>query len=278
MKKIVFLFWFITPFFLILNLWGISLSDFDRVVDFSISLEEMGDALETTDYSLINKDKFVILNGIAAVIQPEKSYFFLLNPEDFTDQSSFINRLGKARDKVSDFLFSQLPQEIQEEIKAYSGSSVPGNDLIRNITNEFKKIFRKMSIFEKERFAGVPLTGELIDLAQRNLATEEMAFVNRLLMEAAYPSEIKKVTVQMEMVYGVWIGYDEVKSYKCIIEFQGPECFKVFKRRDKDDASQDMMIQVNSTVLIIAKILKPFSTQERGKGWLLKGFYVREIL
>lgn len=276
MKKIAFLFWFIASFFLIPSLWGISVSEFDKIVDFSITLEEMSEALETNDYSRINKDKFVILNGIASVIGPEKSFFFLLNPDDIINPSSFINKLKRVKDKVSQFLFDQLSPEIQDEIKVYKDSSDQEEDLLKKITNELKRIYRRMSIYEKERFTGIPLSKELLDLAQRKLSAEEMAFVNRLLTEAAYPSEIKKVTVQIEVVYGIWIGYDEVKSYKSIIEFKGPECFKIFNRTKPEDASREM-IPVNSSVLIVAKILQPFSLQGRGKGWLLEGIYIREI-
>jgi hypothetical protein len=276
MKKIPFLFWFITSFFLIPFLWGVSISDFDGIVDFSITLEEMSEALETNDFSRINKDKFVILNGIASAIRPEKQYFFLLNPEDIKNVPAFINKLKNAKDKVSRFLIDQFPPEIQEEIKAYKDSSGQEKDLIKNITNELKKLFRKMNIYEKERFKGIPVGGELVDVAQRNLEIEEMAFVNRLLIEAAYPSEINKVIVQIEVVYGVWIGYDEVKSYRSIIEFKGPECFKIFKRIRTKNASREM-IPVNSTVLIVAKIIEPLSLQDSGKGWRLEGFYIREV-
>ena len=133
-----------------------------------------------------------------------------------------------------------------------------------------------MNIYEKERFAGIPLSKELIDYAQRDLGTEEMAFVNRLLTEAAYPSEIQKVTVQIEVVYGIWVGYDEVKSYKSIIEFTGPECFKIFYRKSTKKISEEM-IPVNSTIIVVAKIVKPFLVDGREAGWFLEGVYVREV-
>lgn len=277
MKKIVFLFWCVTPFFLIPSLWGISIADFNEIVDFSITLEEMSEALETNDFSRLDKNKYVILNGIASVIRPQKSYFFLLNPEDFMNPSSFIIKLKMAKDKVSGFLINQFKPEIQEEIMAYNGHSDQEEDLLKNITNELKSIFRKMSIYEKERFAGVPLGKELIDVAERTLKREERAFVNRLLMEAAYPSEINKIAIQIEIVYGVWIGYDEVKSYKSIIEFRGPECFKIFKRKNQKEGTPELMIPVNSTILLVAKIVEPLSLKDKGKGWLLEGVYIRQI-
>ena len=99
MEKIIFYFWLITPFFLIPSVWGISSTDFDRIVDFSVTLEELSEALDKNDYGQIDTDKFVILNGTASVIRPEKSFFYLLNPQDITNLSSFINKLKRSKDK-----------------------------------------------------------------------------------------------------------------------------------------------------------------------------------
>jgi hypothetical protein len=276
MKKIAFLFCFVTPFLLLTPLWGLSIDDFDRIVDFSITMEELSKALETNDYSQIDKNKFVILSGIASVIRPYKSFFFLLNPEDITNVPSFINKLKMAKDGVSEFLFKQFSPELQEEITTFDGSSGEARGLIRDITNELKRVYRRKSIYDKARFAGVQLTDELANYAQRDLEAEEMAFVNRLLTEAAYPSFINKVTVQVEVVYGVWIGYDEVKSYKSIIEFQGPECFKIFNRQKPERGSREM-IPVNSTIIVVAKIIKPFIEDGKEAGWFLEGLYIREV-
>lgn len=276
MKRNIFLFCFIISFFLISSLWGMSIADFDKIVDFSITLEEMSKAIEEDDFSQINKNKFVILSGIASVIRPDNTSYYLLKKEDIKNPSSFISVLKKPENKISRFLFNQLSYELQERIIAYNKNSGQENTLLNNITREFKNIVEKEQIYDKERFSNITLSAKLRDIARRDLSREEKAFVNRLLIETVYPAEINKVSVQVEIVYGVWIGYDEVKSYKSIIEFKGLEAFKIFKRKRPQDASGEM-IPINSTILIVAKIIKYFTLEDGEKGWFLEGLYLRGI-
>lgn len=265
-----------TSFLIIPSLWGLSITDFDKIVDFSITLEELTKALETKDFSRINYTKFVILNGIASSIQPDKSFFFLLNPEDILKVSVFINTLKNTPDSVSLYLNNRFSPELREELKAYNNSKVDEVSILKKMTNELKKIFRGELIYDEVRFRGISLDSELKEYVKRDLGTEEKAFINRLLIEAAFPGVIKKITVHIEIVYGVWIGYDEVKSYKSIIEFKGTECFKIFKRRKPEDASPEM-VNINSTVLIVAKIIKDYTLDDGTKGWFLEGYYIREV-
>lgn len=276
MKKNVFVFLLIPLFFLIPSLWGISINDFDKIVDFSITLEKLSMALETDTVSHIDKTKFVILDGTASVIRPTTSAFYYINSEDIVHTSSFINKFKKATHKVSQYLLDQFSPELREEIQAYKAGSDNESKLLKDMLNVLKKIHRKESIYDADRFAQVSLDSTLKEYAQRDLGPEEQRFVNRLLMESAYPGDIKTIAMEMEIMYGIWIGYDEVKSYKSIIYFKGIECFKIFNRKKINEASREM-IRLNSPVLIIAQIIDVHTFEKGEKGWKLEGHYIREV-
>jgi hypothetical protein len=292
MKKSILVFFLISFFFLIPALWGISIKDFDKIIDFSITLKELSTALETNTFDRIDKSKFVMLNGTVSTVRPSKNYFYLLQPEDIVNVPGFIKSLKKTSHKVSQYLVGKLSQDLRDQIASYNGPSDNDTKLIKNVCREFEKLFRGESIYNMERFAGISLDMTLKEYAQKILMDEEKvlkkvegifinreerAFVNRSLMEAAYPAFIRPITMQLELMYGVWIGYNEVKSYTSIIEFNGLECFKIFKRSKPSEGAPEM-ISMNATVLIVAKIVDIYELDNGEKGWLLEGFYIREVL
>jgi hypothetical protein len=257
-------------------IYTISRADFDNIIDFSITLDVLSQALDSGNYSLIDKNKLLILNGTISVIRPGKPEVFYINTEDILNPSNFILRLKRVKDPMSRFLFKSFSDELKHAIKAYTGSSKEQHGLIDGITNEINTIIEKRTIYEPSRFKSPSPGKELVALTGSSLSNEEMAFVNRLLLEAAYPAEMKKFEIQVEVLYGMWIGYDEVKSYKSIISFTGVECFKLFKRKNKRNVSKEM-IDVSVIVLIVAKVIEPITLITGEKAWHLDGLYIREI-
>jgi hypothetical protein len=257
----------------------ISKADFDNIIDFSITLDVLSQALESGNYSSINKNKLLLINGIISVIRPGKTDVFYMTPEDILNPSNFIVTLKNGKDTISRFLFESFSDQLKRAIKTYSGSSDERIGLIGAITDELNAIIKKIPIYEPSqpsRFKSLSAGKDLVALAGSSLSTEERAFVNRLLLEVAYPTFIKKFEIEVEILYGAWIGYDEVRSYKSIISFRGIECFKLFKRKSTRNASRDT-IDVNATVLIVAKVIEPITLVSGERAWYLEGLYIREI-
>lgn len=82
--------------------------------------------------------------------------------------------------------------------------------------------------------------------------------------------------VEVELTGGEWIDVEEVKSYKVIIRFSGPEFQKYFNKQRGIQAPKEK-IDANSSVLIVAKVLTTTTTRGEKTIWLLKGFYVRKL-
>jgi hypothetical protein len=75
-------------------------------------------------------------------------------------------------------------------------------------------------------------------------------------------------TVQLTLTGGEWISPEQVKSYQAFIRFSGPEYKRLFGTRQ---------IGINSTVILVAKIISPTTTYNGKKIWLLKGYHIRVL-
>ena len=105
--------------------------------------------------------------------------------------------------------------------------------------------------------------------------TEEIVFLNRLLLEAAFPGEITPVQLELELVYGEWIGTEEVIGYKCIIILNGFQAFRIFNRLKTEEVCS-LMIPINSKVMVVAKPLRVI-TLNGERIWELEAYYIRKI-
>jgi hypothetical protein len=95
----------------------------------------------------------------------------LANPE------AFLAKLLNAPDAVSVFLRGRLQDQ-----KAATGA----------VVKEINQILAGPSIYDKQRFAGVALRPETERRLERNPTGYELARLNKLLLEDAYPDEILK--------------------------------------------------------------------------------------
>lgn len=81
--------------------------------------------------------------------------------------------------------------------------------------------------------------------------------------------------VRIEMTIGEWLDIDDVKSYRSIVQFTGAEFSKYFPQRAR--RGQNDSIDLNSRIIVIARVIEPIKTIDRKTVWLLEGLYVREI-
>ncbi len=82
--------------------------------------------------------------------------------------------------------------------------------------------------------------------------------------------------VRVELIYGEWVGLEDVKSYFCTVIFQGPEFYSLFPRRRPKNPSPDI-ISPNNRVLVVAKVINRVTDESGEPHWLLEGFHVRRI-
>jgi hypothetical protein len=115
-----------------------------------------------------------------------------LTSGDFKQLDAFLARLKTASDPVSEYLRDQLRSEVRGALDTLPPGSEPApKGVHRQILEALGNIINGESIYESERFANVDLqksTARLLDLKPEG---PSLVRLNRSLLEAAYPEEIR---------------------------------------------------------------------------------------
>jgi uncharacterized repeat protein (TIGR04138 family) len=110
-----------------------------------------------------------------------------LSVDDFLDLPAFTHRLQAQADPVSSALWSRL-SEPSRQASLHPG--LKGADAI--LVKELNEIVRGPSLYDQSRFAGIALSEHTRLLLDRALRPEQIARLNRFLLEDAYPNQIAK--------------------------------------------------------------------------------------
>jgi len=125
--------------------------------------------------------------------KPSDKRSVALSKGDFTDLPALAARLEQQPDTVSQYLAEQFSYATRELLWVGSGCESNSPALEDALVEEMNKIIRGPSIYEAQRFLGVPLSEEIRKLlAQPPKKGEGFLRLNRLLLEAVYPTEIAK--------------------------------------------------------------------------------------
>jgi MFS transporter, SP family, arabinose:H+ symporter len=123
----------------------------------------------------------------------------LFTEMDVRDLPALARRLQEAKDPVSVWINTQLSPETRklavEYIRAETDtkqSKVTGDKLVGAIVGEFNQLLKNNGLWVPERFTTVKLPDAVKNLASRTVTGEELARLNRTLLESAYPDAIQK--------------------------------------------------------------------------------------
>lgn len=114
----------------------------------------------------------------------------LVDIDDLRQPATFISRLQDAS-ALSQFLRSQLSRETQSLLNAYT-SPPPEPALITALLTKLNQLLVGESLYDAQVFASISLSAETQSLVEQNLDGKELIRCNRLLLETAFPSQIKK--------------------------------------------------------------------------------------
>lgn len=118
-----------------------------------------------------------------------------LTAEDFADPAKLSARLLDATDGVSKFLHETLSPQTRQILAEYQHSQAQRDQLRLALRTELNTVIRGASIYDEERFSGISLREVTQKLVERNPQGYDLARLNRLLLEDAYPGEIaRKIT------------------------------------------------------------------------------------
>jgi uncharacterized repeat protein (TIGR04138 family) len=106
---------------------------------------------------------------------------------DFQDSLGFLAKLQQQVDPLSGFLWTQFQEEARQAL-----SEVNSDRVATLLAEELSRIIVTIPIYEAKRFASVRLSEHAQSLAGHHFAGVQLARLNRLLLQEAYPAEIAK--------------------------------------------------------------------------------------
>jgi len=111
-----------------------------------------------------------------------------LSSGDISDQSAFLARLANGSDPVSTFLRAQLDATVKADVAAFSATSPNAKPILSELVKGLNQVISGPSIYDATRFQGIHLRPETRQLLSHNDGHQELARLNKLLLEDAYPS------------------------------------------------------------------------------------------
>ncbi len=115
-----------------------------------------------------------------------------LSRSDVRDPEAFAQKLTQGTDAVSAFLRERLPDAVKADLAAYSASNANANAVMSAAAKAVTQKLEGPSIYDEARFRGVALRPETQLLLERHPHGLELARLNKLLLEDAYPAELAK--------------------------------------------------------------------------------------
>jgi hypothetical protein len=111
-----------------------------------------------------------------------------------TNPATFIGKLTNGTDAVSDFLRGRLEDSVKADLAAYSESSANAKAEITALVKDLNQVILGPSIYDKARFSSIVLRAETEQLLKQNPRGQQLARLNKLLLEDAYREELAKTS------------------------------------------------------------------------------------
>ena len=115
-----------------------------------------------------------------------------LSSGGITDPAAFAGKLASGSDAVSVYLRGRLQDSVKADLAAYSASSANAKATISVLIKDLNQVISGVSIYDKARFSRVVLRPETEQLLKQNPGGLQLARLNKLLLEDAYPGELAK--------------------------------------------------------------------------------------
>jgi hypothetical protein len=115
-----------------------------------------------------------------------------LSSGGITDAAAFVAKLTSGSDAVSVYLRGRLQDSVKTDLVGYSPSSENAKAVVSALVKDVNAALSGPSIYDPVRFRGVVLRTETARLIAQNPAGQQLARLNKLLIEDAYPAELAK--------------------------------------------------------------------------------------
>ncbi|GEM_PF-6080095 len=112
---------------------------------------------------------------------------------DFANAQLLALKLRAGNEPLTKFLKNSLSSSTRKMLSGYDGSSALSSELLTALATDFNNIISGGSIYATDRFVGIVLSGESKEMLNRTLNASEVRTLNRMLLEDAFPTEIKRM-------------------------------------------------------------------------------------
>ena len=120
---------------------------------------------------------------------------FLFDMDAIKDPGSLAVKLEDTRAPVSQFIASQLSEDIQWLLVGYDGASNPSPKLQKALLADLNRLLQAGPIYDPELFADIELSEQTQALITQNPQSgEALVRLNRLLLADAYPYELASLS------------------------------------------------------------------------------------
>jgi hypothetical protein len=109
-----------------------------------------------------------------------------------TDASALVAKLSTSADPVSAYLRSRLQESLRSDLAGYSATSASAKTVVAALVKDLNSIMSGPSLYDAARFQGVALRAETRELLAAHVEGQQLARLNKLLLEDTYASELAK--------------------------------------------------------------------------------------
>lgn len=120
---------------------------------------------------------------------------FLFDANAMKDPGSLLVKLQDTRAPVSEFIASQLSEDMQWVLLGYNGTSTPSPQQREVLLSDLNRLLQVGSLYDAQRFATVELSEQTQALIAENPQSgEALVRLNRSLLVDAYPYELASLS------------------------------------------------------------------------------------
>ena len=120
---------------------------------------------------------------------------FLFDIDAIKDPGSLIVKLQDTRAPVSEFIASQLSEDMQWVLVGYNGTSTPSAQQQEALLSDLNQLLQMDSLYEAQRFAHIELSEQTQALLTQNPQSgEALVRLNRCLLADVYPYELASLS------------------------------------------------------------------------------------
>lgn len=132
--------------------------------------------------------------------------------EDLLNAGSLIRKLRNVQDPLSQHLQSQLAPATQQWLATYQETAEPSQELRSALANDLNRLLHAGSLYDEKSFLEVPLTDDTRALRDRNPTGAELLRLNRLLLEEAYPAELRRARKECTVIVQPVEGFTDAEG------------------------------------------------------------------